>query len=281
MFPDTLINIGDKGYVTLYGVFIAIGVVCCMLILRFLGKKIGVTKEFLDFTETTGYIAVLAGIFGASLFQDFYNFLQSGEWHFFSGLTFIGGLIVGAATFLVIYVIRRKKLNGRLVDVLPIVPICITVAHGFGRIGCNFAGCCHGMDIDVAISKGMWPSWLAWMGVDMSPSHGAAYSNVIPTQLMEACFLFVLAGIICLLVLKFKKYNTFPIYTMAYGIWRFLIEFVRDDSRGKFIGNITPSQFWSLVMVVISIPLLFVIKRLTRANTSLNWVEKGPKSIEV
>ena len=39
-------------------------------------------------------------------------------------------------------------------------------------------------------------------------------------------------------------------YLVSYGIFRFLIEFLRDDERGAFIGNLSPSQFWSVLMHV-------------------------------
>ena len=55
------------------------------------------------------------------------------------------------------------------------------------------------------------------------------------------------------------KYNL-PLYLIAYGIFRFLIEYVRNDSRGELIGAVSPSQFWSIVMVVIGIALIFYLR---------------------
>ena len=81
----------------------------------------------------------------------------------------------------------------------------------------------------------------------------------LPTQLYEAIFLFIIFGIMSLLVLKKDfKYNM-PVYLIAYGIWRFFLEFIRDDDRGSFIGNISPSQFWSIVMLAIGVALIFLI----------------------
>jgi phosphatidylglycerol:prolipoprotein diacylglycerol transferase len=88
-------------------------------------------------------------------------------------------------------------------------------------------------------------------------------TKVVPTQLFECAFLFVLAAVMMVLFFKFKFNCNFGLYAIAYGIWRFLIEFVRDDYRGQFLGTaITPSQFWSIVMVVLGIAYFFVYKYL-------------------
>ena len=278
MYPDFLIA---GKYVTLYGICIAIGVVCCIALLRFMGKKIGVDAKFLEFTEITGYVAIVLGFLGAALWQAFYNFLQnpSDGFHFsIENLTFLGGLIFGVGTFIIIYHTQRKKLTGRITDILPIAPCCITVAHGFGRIGCNFAGCCYGK----VVPEGKWYSWFA---VNMYHT-----DHVYPTQLMEATFLFILCGVMVFLVLKKKFYNTFPIYVGSYGIWRFFIEFLRDDDRGSLIPVMTPSQFWALIMVAMAVPLYFAIRYLYKARnaelevaskiTSSAKEAKSPEEIE-
>lgn len=243
--------IGD--FVTLYGICIAIGILVCIVVLRWLGKKTNVDKKFLDFVETTAYVAILLGFFFAKLFQAVYDFIDSGKFDFMNaGITFIGGLIGGAGTFIVIYMIFRKKLTGRIVDVLPIVPCCITVAHAFGRIGCFFAGCCGGR-------KAVEGDFFYFLAMKF-PEEGLVY----PTQLFEAFFLFVLFGVLLLLVLKKNFKYGFSIYLGAYGIWRFFLEFLRDDYRGEFIPGLTPSQFWSIIMVLGAVPVYFLIKYLLK-----------------
>ena len=182
--------IGD--YVTLYGVCIAVGILLCILLLRWLGKKSGVDKKFLDFVEINGYVAILVGLFSSALFQAFYNFIETGEFDLFgSGITFIGGLIGGVVAFLIGYAIFRKKLTGKIVDILPIAPACITLAHGFGRIGCFFAGCCSDAFAD--------PSDALYF-LAMKFPDGVQY----PVQLFEAFVLFALTGVMIWLILKKK-----------------------------------------------------------------------------
>lgn len=49
-----------------------------------------------------------------------------------------------------------------------------------------------------------------------------------------------------------------------YGIM--ILEYLRGDNHGELIGLITPSQFWSLLMILLGIILIFVIKNLYQRN---------------
>ena len=74
-------------------------------------------------------------------------------------------------------------------------------------------------------------------------------------------FLIALGLIMALLYFRFKFNYNFAVYAIAYGIWRFLLEFIRADDRGQFIGSaLTPSQIWSIVMVLIGVGYVFVQK---------------------
>jgi prolipoprotein diacylglyceryltransferase len=85
------------------------------------------------------------------------------------------------------------------------------------------------------------------------------YATVVPTQLFEALFLFALCGLCFYLVwVKNFKHNL-SVYLIAYGIFRFCLEYVRADDRGELIPGLTPSQFWSVLMVVAGIALIFVL----------------------
>lgn len=240
-------------YLTLYGIMIAIGIVFCIIFLRFLGKKSKIDQKFLDFVEFNGYISIAVGFGTAYLFQVVYNAIETGHFDFKNGgITFLGGLIGGVVTFLIIYNIFKKRYNDSIVSILPIAPICITIAHAFGRIGCFFAGCCYGK-----IASPDSPFY--WTAVQFKNVSGMRY----PTNLFEAIFLFILCGIMLLLLLKKKFKYTFLIYLPAYGIWRYLIEFVRDDDRGALFPGVSwlsPSQFYALIMVIGSIPLYFLLR---------------------
>ena len=256
MYPDTLIG----NYVTLYGICIAIGVVACIALLRILGKRLEIDKKFLDYVEILAYIVILIGFVSASLFQSLYDYIDNpsaGFKLFSGGITFIGGLIGGAGSFILIYNLQKKKLTGRIVEIMYVAPACICIAHGFGRVGCFFAGCCGG---NVASPDD------ALYFLAMKFPQGSGYVMKYPIQLFEAIFLFILALVFFLLIWKKKFKYSFPIYLFAYGIWRFLIEFARGDDRGSFIPGISPSQFWSILMVLLAVPVYYLIKYLIKTR---------------
>lgn len=237
MLPDALfLN------VHMYGIMLALGILAAFSSLWLYGKKLGLSTVITDFIFYDGMLSIMAGFGSAALFQSLYNYIEdpSHGFHLGEGITFIGGLIGGAACFLAVFYILRGKLPFTLSQLLEIVPCCITVAHGFGRVGCFFAGCCYGRPTD------------SFLGVKFpqlpEPVH--------PTQLYEAAFLFALFGVLSYLLLSKKSKYNFEIYLIAYGIFRFLIEFLRDDARGKLIGIVSPSQFWSILMILIGIGMV-------------------------
>ena len=53
---------------------------------------------------------------------------------------------------------------------------------------------------------------------------------------------------------------------VVYGLFRFLIEFLRDDSRGELIVGISPSQFLSLLFIVGGVAVYFYQRWLLQKN---------------
>jgi phosphatidylglycerol:prolipoprotein diacylglycerol transferase len=61
-----------------------------------------------------------------------------------------------------------------------------------------------------------------------------------------------------LLCLKVKKHNEYiaSIYLIAYGVWRFVIEYFRDDIRGSSgISFLSPSQLIAILMALFGVAL--------------------------
>ena len=257
------------GLFTLYGVMVAIGVLCAVGVL-FIFAKNRVSEKFIDFLFYNGIIAIAIGFVFASLFQAVYDYIANpeGGFHpFTSGMTFYGGLIGGVVSFLAGYFIFRKKLAGRLLDVISLLPCCILVAHAFGRLGCLFAGCCHGAEVD------------GFPGIYME-TVDAGNGYFIPIQLYEALFLFALFGT-CLFLYTKKgfKYNL-PTYLISYGVWRFIIEYARADYRGALVEGITPSQFWSIIMVVAGVGIIFLFKYMFKIHEANKAKEQEKLTVE-
>lgn len=243
-----------------YGICMALGLVGCFGFLLFTMTKRNFNEEAIDKMLFLGIFATAFGIFMAMVFQALYDFIAhpSAGFDLGSAMTFQGGLIGGVVGFLSIwnlYVfviaprakwkLLKNDMNASLSDALPFVPPAITIAHAFGRLGCTFAGCCHGARTD------------AWYGIWMYTAE-FGHAKVVPTQLFECIFLAVLSVILIVLYFKFKFNYNFSVYLIAYGVWRCVIEIFRDDYRGSFIGSLTPSQFWSIIMIILGVGYFFL-----------------------
>ena len=86
------------------------------------------------------------------------------------------------------------------------------------------------------------------------PSH-----PVLPTQLFEAIFEFLLFAFMVIFRRKFK-YSNAEIYLISYGIFRFILEFWRGDDRGSTGLFFSPSQILSIVLVITGV-LIILFKR--------------------
>ena len=216
----------------LYSIFIAVGVILCMVFIRLQSDWRGLRAKLQNLFLFNTIGAVVLGYGFAVLFQAFYNFMAKGKFEITNstGSTFYGGLIGGTAMFIVIYFIaghflfKDKYHLPHLRTASDIAPACITVAHGFGRLGCLMAGCCYGARCD------------AWYGIKMVH---LGY-KVVPVQLFEALYLFGLSIIFLVMFKKGKKY-LMPAYMMAYAVWRFIAEILRNDYRGATVVAITDS----------------------------------------
>ncbi|HIQ66618.1 MAG TPA: prolipoprotein diacylglyceryl transferase [Candidatus Coproplasma stercoravium] len=253
MYPYPLFSIGSVD-IYAYGVCMAVGIIACFVFLLWTFWYKNFNEECTDKMLLVGIVATAIGILFAMLFQSLYNYIDTGEFSFGS-MTFIGGLIGGVGSYLLFYnlyvyvVAPRAKhkwlqnhMNASLTDALPFIPIGITIAHAFGRLGCTFAGCCYGAAAD-------------W-GIKFETTPGP----VIPTQLFECIFLVLLSVVMAVLYFRFRFNCNFGLYSISYGIWRFVIEFFRDDNRGGFIPGLTPSQFWCIIMVILGIGYFFLYK---------------------
>lgn len=231
-----------------YSIMILIGVIACFMLLWFYSKKRKIDEKYTLDIMILGCVSIVIGFGFAVFFQFIFDLLKDINGIRFGAMTFYGGLIGGVISFILIYKFWIKKFypEQKLNDILPIAPACITIAHGFGRIGCFLAGCCYGKETT------------SWIGMKFPGMTSAVY----PTQLFEALFLFILSAILFLLAYKkFFKYNM-SIYLFSYGIFRFLLEFLRGDNRGAII-LLSPSQWISIIAIIISIILFFKMKKAT------------------
>ncbi len=265
MVPNSIFSIfGQPVY--LYGICIGVGIIVCLIVFYFYTKKSGMTEAVQDFCFICAFVAIIIGFIFAKLYQAVYDWIAKGYFDFKNaGITAMGGFIGGALAFILTYFLGGKiwlkksnalNLYGDFNTVFRTAPICIVIAHAFGRIGCLFGGCCHGAYLGPNPVTG---------GIYMKGTVDGVskWGYYVPTQLYESIFLFVLFGVLSYLYLKRKSNITMIIYLIAYGVWRFIIEFFRgDEARGKW-GGLYFSQWQSFIFILggIAILVFYIIKK--------------------
>ena len=180
-----------------------------------------------------------------------WELLKADPWHWArlgeSGYVWYGGMI-GALATSVFYFWRRPKLK-RWLYADAFAP-AIMIGAVLGRIGCFFAGCCHGK-----------PTTMPW-GVVM-PSHGAM--PIHPTQIYDS---FIALVICALLMWRFPRRRfdgeNIALLLMTYPVMRSITEIFRGDvERGTF-GPLSTSQLLSIPLFGIGV---FLWTRLSRAGS--------------
>ena len=254
--------------IPMYGVMSAIGMLSAFVLLGFTRK---LTRFSEDQALSAALWAIILGFLGAKILYWIVEWRQViadpgyllrtlREGFVFYG-AFIGGL-GGVA----IYAARRKFPFFSLTDYF--VP-ALVLGHAFGRIGCFLAGCCYGEVCETAISVTFPAGGLAPAGVPL-----------LPTQLLESAFLFLLCAALVVILSRKKPFGTVTAwYMVLYGAWRFGIEFFRDDERG-FVGALSTSQFISIFLVLGGAALLLMIQSGVFKKTVLDLpmpVEEEPK----
>ena len=234
-------------------------------------KEIKKTIHPYELVGNITIIAAVSGIIGAKVFHNLENFGAFladpiSQLISFSGLTFYGGLIVGA--FSVIWYTKRYKIN--TLQLIDAAAPALILAYGIGRIGCQMSG-----DGDWGIDNlSPKPEWLAilpdWMWSYTFPN------NVINSGvLIEGCvgnFCRELSNpvwptafyevVMCLLIFCFmwsiRKNIKVPgvlfcIYLILNGIERFLIEKIRVNTEYNILGGITQAEIISACLVFIGL----------------------------
>ena len=65
---------------------------------------------------------------------------------------------------------------------------------------------------------------------------------------------------------KGKYFPLLPVYLIAYGVWRFVIEYARGDERGATIVSfLSPSQLIAVILFAVGIGY-FIVWHVQKAN---------------
>ena len=262
MYPE-LFRIGNFP-ITTYGIFLAVGMLLALFVAARLGQRDGIPRERI---YDIGLWTLIGGLAGSKILMLFtennvqvlsLDFLRSGG-VFYGG--FLGGVIALAL------LIRYYKLP--FWKVADAFAPSVALGQAFGRQGCFSAGCCWGKATTLP-----WGVHFTELGHEYTgvPIYGPNGSDLYlhPTQLYESFFMLAVFAFLYYLHRK-KKFNgqVLIAYAIIYSIFRFLIEFIRDDPRGDLFGltsmtGLSTSQLISLIVAAGAI--IFMLLRLRKAT---------------
>lgn len=240
--------------VPMYDLLIMLGVLFMIIyVIHRFEKNDGFTRQQTNRLIILIVISLLLALLFSFLLDGIFHSIQEGELTFGS-INFLGALIGGFASFLVLMKYFYKDDNKDMRKIANTVITGVVLAHAVGRIGCFCAGCCFGIPTE------------SFLGVVFPYGHSHLVypdASVYPTQLFEAAFLFIL--FILLNKVKSFRNKEVEIYLIGYGLWRILIEFIRGDDRGVLLPlfstqyNVfpTPSQLISLFMIILGVYLVY------------------------
>jgi phosphatidylglycerol---prolipoprotein diacylglyceryl transferase len=195
------------------------------------------------------YIAALAGAFlGAKLVylgaEGWLHWHDTNRWVVLATGKSITGALLGG--YLAVEIAKHfLKYNGTTGDWFAVI---VPVGIMLGRIGCMIQGCCLGKVCDA--------NWFTINDVNGVPRW--------PASQMEFLFNALTLGLILLLRWgRIAQGQLFHVYLMAYGVFRFFHEFLRDTPQ--IFGPISGYQIAALLVVLVGF-LGFITRR--RQGTS-------------
>lgn len=231
--------------VPMYGLCMAVAMLLAVGLSCLRAKKRGADVDRL---LTIALAAIVCGIIGAKLlyfivtysWDEIVSGLRANGFSFIinGGLVFYGGLIGGVLGAFLGAKLVRVKLSNYSDAVVPTLPL----AHAIGRLGCFCSGCCYGRATDSWIGM-CFPNSITGLAPDV---------RVIPTQLIESGLNLILFVALVLFTLKRRRgFTTLFVYLIAYGVERFLLEFLRGDEIRGIFGLFSTSQWISIGLMLL------------------------------
>ncbi len=230
-------------------------------------KNIRVSKD--DYENIIFYImlgVIIGGRLGYILFYNFSFYINNPQkilyvWQ--GGMSFHGG-VLGVIIFGYIYSRKLRYSFFQLAD--PVMPV-VAIGLGLGRLG-NF------INAELYGRVTTLPWGMVFPNSDGQPRH--------PSQLYEAFLEGFLLWFITNLILKKTRKNGIVFWSWIglYGVFRFLVEFVRepDDHLGHVFGFMTQGQILSSFMILTSLAaIIYIFKR--DNSTNRNPLGKNEKTV--
>jgi len=269
-----------------YGVMLGSSLLFAWYFIMYMGKRIeGFDRELLASCFTWTAVGAIVGARLLYIFTNIDSYDTLGSWFDLrsGGLVAYGGFLGGFVTAWAFW--RRKK-----IPLLPFADLAVpTLASGLmlTRIGCYLYGCDYGRPLredatGFLASAGTFPKWdtdaYPSFACDQTITGSPAYQHhlneglipedavaslaVHPTQIYES-----LAGLALFVfsvwLLTHRKFRGQVLVTVGglYGLWRFFIEYLRDDPERGFLFGFSTSQLISLALVPVCIIAYVQLKK--------------------
>lgn len=243
-----LFRIGNFSIST-YSVCILVGVLIAGALFLLECKKYEID---LNFATNLIFWTVIFGIIGARLYYVIFNFGYYGSnpieilkvWN--GGLAIHGGLLFGLL-FIILY---TKKYKVRTLKVTDMAVVGVIIAQAIGRWGNFFNGEAFGPETTFfELQRLHIPKFI----MDGMYINGTYHH---PTFLYEsiACLIIFVVLIIIGRIKHVKIGQTTGIYFILYGLTRFFIESLRQDSL--MFMNLKVAQLVSIIMFIVGLLLL-------------------------
>lgn len=183
---------------------------------------------------------------------------------FYGGL--LGGFLAGAISTIAVYPHDRKS----FLKTADAAAICVANGLWLTRIGCFLEGCCFGRPSQLFGIRFPQGSRTMFALYSLDPEHTSLFTDtqpIIPTQLIHSFSNFVIFAVLLKLALSKNPKNPgyiSAVFLLSYSVTRFLIEFLRFDTRGGFLMFST-SQWISILLFACG----FMLFKKTKTNENL------------
>ena len=242
-----------------YGLFLALGILCAVLISDFVSKKYYKQNFVIDFAP----IILIFGIIFARLYYCLINYdyylnypkniclLREG------GISIHGAILGGILALIVLYCFKKKQdknFNLSFLSVCDIFSLGLPLGQAIGRWGNFFNSEAYGLPTNLP--------WKLYIAPEYRTEQFLNFEYFHPVFLYE---LLLNLLIFTILFFYFKKYGTksdgkiTALYFILYSVCRFFTEALRTDSILNF-GFLHIAQIASVLMFCLGISVLIYLK---------------------
>lgn len=171
-----------------------------------------------------------------------------------TGFVFFGSLVAIVGSWFLL----ARRYATRVSTLCDLAATWMALGHGFGRLGCWFAGCCWGAPTDAPWGVSFGPEAMVVLH-EGAPMDGEYTVPLQPVQLVEAIGLFAIAA--ALATLRVRRGIEAPWrqasrYALAYGVLRLFTEMLRGDASRGLLLHVEMPALAGLLGVPAAQPLL-------------------------